>query len=133
MDSVNFWIAISGGAFGGLLHTLYLDNYSLLLPGLLRNDRFRIHLGFLADILLGIGASLAILYFITPDTLFKQISLSIISGFGGGSFLGTLASKMAVESEKKKVETLKEVVVDSMEKLDRIAQELKKKGGANHE
>jgi hypothetical protein len=132
MDSVNFWIVIGGGAFGGLLHALYMNNQSLLLPCLVSNERFpHIHLGFLADILLGMGASMAILYFIAPDTLFKQISLSIISGFGGGSFLGTLVSKMAIESEKKKVDTLEEVVETLMKNLDRIDQELKKRGGAN--
>ncbi|MEW6609522.1 MAG: DUF4257 domain-containing protein [bacterium] len=129
MDSVNFWVVISGGAFGGLLHALYQNNHRLLLPGLLRNDQVHIYLGFLADILLGIGASLAILYFIAPDTLFKQIPLSIISGFGGGSFLGTLASKMATESEKKKVDTLEEVVENYAKRYDEILRELEERGG----
>jgi len=126
MVTVNFWIVISGGAFGGLLHALYLNKNSLVLPSLSRNDRMHMYFGFLADILLGIGASLAILYFIAPDHLFKQIPLSIISGFGGGSFLGSLTNKMAVELEKKKVDTLSNLLEDYDRRLEEIGQELKK-------
>ncbi len=127
MESLNFWIVIGGGAFGGLLHALYLNENKLTLPSLLRNRQIHINAGFMADILLGMGASLAILYFIEPDTLFKQIPLSVISGFGGGAFLGSLANKMTARSEKEKVNELENLVENYHNKLEEIYQELKKK------
>lgn len=129
MDSVNFWIVISGGAFGGLLHALYLNENRLLLPTLRRNDRLHINLGFVGDILLGIGAGLAVLLFIAPDTIAKQIGLSIISGFSGGTLLGTLKNKLATELEKKKVDKFEKLLEDYDRKFEEIQQELKKQEG----
>ncbi|MDI6794717.1 MAG: DUF4257 domain-containing protein [bacterium] len=129
MDSVNLWIVISGGAFGGLLHALYLNENKLLLPTLRRNGRIYINLGFVGDILLGIGAGLAILLFIAPDTMAKQIGLSIVSGFSGGALLGSLMNKLATELEKKKVDKLEKLLEDYNKNLEKIQQELKKKEG----
>lgn len=124
MDGINLWIVILLGGFGGLLHALYLSEYGLLIPKFSKNDKISLNLGFLSDVLLGIGAAVAILYFILPDTLFKQVSLSLISGFGGGSFLGSLTNKMGVDLERGKVKELEEVVREYDKKLRAISKEI---------
>jgi hypothetical protein len=100
----DFLVYVLLGAFGGLLHSIFLNNSRLLLPHAERKQR--IHLGFLGDVLLGIGASLGILYFVVPAEFYKQVGLSIVSGFGGGTFLGSLYNKMAFETERSKVDVM---------------------------
>jgi hypothetical protein len=130
MDTVNIWIAIWGGAFGGLLHTLYLNKNSLLLPSFARNHQKHWNLGFIADILLGIGAGVAVVYFIAPETMLKQISLSIISGFGGDSLLGSITTKLAIALEEGKVNTLNNLLLDYDRRFEEINEELQKKKGS---
>ena len=69
------------GAFGGLLNHLYFHSNILLLPGLERQEEGKVYLklGFLAEMILGMGAALVAAYLLVDagDT-FRQASTALL-------------------------------------------------------
>jgi predicted outer membrane lipoprotein len=115
-----FLIAGAFGAIGGLAYELLQVRVrhtgTLEAPAKLR-DRFY-DLGFIASMLLGAIAAVAISYFFTPEVLVKTtekgaevirtkwqvvkvVPLSIIVGSAGGAFLGAMQARVLAEVNKR--------------------------------
>jgi hypothetical protein len=93
------------GAFGGLLHALVFGRNRLRIPGRIGKSRSW-DLSFLGDVLVGMGAAVAVLYYVsTPDPT-KLVSLSVLAGFGGGSILGSFSTKGELSVEREKTQAL---------------------------
>jgi uncharacterized membrane protein YeaQ/YmgE (transglycosylase-associated protein family) len=75
---------------GGLLNHLYLHENTLLMPRLSESGGERgLSLGFLSDVVLGIGGALVGMYLIAGAgaPVLRQVAASLLGGFGGGALL----------------------------------------------
>jgi hypothetical protein len=97
------------GALGGLLHALVFGQNRLRLPRrIVKTKSF--DLSFIGDILVGVGAAVAVLYTISPNDFARLVSLSIFAGFSGGSVLGSYGAKAELQVEREKSRSLAEIV-----------------------
>lgn len=128
------------GAFGGLLNHLYFHSNILLLPGLERQEEGKVYLklGFLAEMILGMGAALVAAYLLVDagDT-FRQASTALLGGFGGGGLLAQSAANL----ERQRARAFQEIseklvsspikshkITASSAKLEKILKQLEKAG-----
>lgn len=124
MDSQTIIWIIAAGGFGGLLHALSLGERLLFPVKTRENNRLSLGLGFIGDILLGIGAGIGVTFFIMPEIFLKQIALSLIAGFGGGSFLGSLLNRLSVRAERQEREALGEDTETVINRYEDIIEDL---------
>lgn len=84
------------GAFGGFLNHLYFYNNSLVLPRLAEEEEKQVlSLGFLAELLLGIGGALVAAFLLVESgTVFQQAAIALLGGFGGGGLLAQNAANL---------------------------------------
>jgi len=103
MYAQHLWTSVLAGGFGGLLHTIYYNGYRLPLPKIQRNEGLEIQVGFLGDILLGIGAALVVTFLAGELQFSRMAGLSLLAGFGGGTLLGSIESKMRESMFREKI------------------------------
>jgi len=123
MDAQSLWTVFFAGGFGGLLHTIYYNGYRLPLPRIRRNEGVEVHVGFLGDILLGIGAALAVTFLAGNLQFARLVPLSLLAGFGGGALLGSLESKMRESMFREKINEIDGKYGELVRKLERIEAE----------
>lgn len=137
---VLIWVVLSGG-FGAFLFGISSRgatkkiNRNLKIPFVEKP----IDLGFVGDILVGIGASISILYFAAPlfnikiagdgtDNIVQIISLSIISGFAGTQVLTSFSSALErrVEELSQELKEAQDFNQKITQKTEQLGQEVKK-------
>lgn len=93
---LNIPVILILGAFGGLLNHLYFHNNNLILPGLdEENGKKILGLGFLAEVILGIGGALVAAFLLVESgDLFRQAAIALLGGFGGGGLLAQNAANL---------------------------------------
>lgn len=90
MHEIHIAYVLLLGAAGGLLNHLYLHENTLLMPRLSESGGERgLSLGFLSDVVLGIGGALVGMYLIAGAgaPVLRQVAASLLGGFSGGALL----------------------------------------------
>lgn len=108
-DFVFLTVVCALGALGGLLHALVFGQNRLRLPRRIARTKSW-DLTFLGDILVGVGAAVAVLYVVSPSDFQKLVSLSIFAGFSGGSVLGSFGMRTELHLEREKSRALADIV-----------------------
>jgi len=120
---------------GGLASSFFNNNKIAIMWGWEDGDKkTRYRVGFLADITVGIVAAIAVLWTMTPQTIFQFLGIGAIAGYGGSSILQALVNKLAAESserdkdkiekEKKEIEEMKRQLSTKLEDIKKMEQEL---------
>lgn len=102
------WAAyILCATLGGLASSLISKKGKLDGPGWHDKNQGVYNLGHLSDIIAGIAAAMALLWIMTPQTLFQLLGIGTIGGYGGSSILQALLTRLVAdtsEAEKEKLE-----------------------------
>lgn len=133
-------LIILGGSLGGIIRGLSrTQDLILTLP-----NGTKVDLGFLGDMLIGVGASFGVLIFMTPileldfdkditnKIMIKLISVSIIAGYAGIALLSQLSSRLVRQLQEEMSENIEEIESERnsdvyAEEAKKIANELKNK------
>ena len=115
---LNIPIILMLGAFGGLLNHLYFHNNNLLLPAVEQeNEKKVLSLGFLAEMILGIGGALVAAFLLVESgELFRQAAIALLGGFGGGGLLAQNAANL----ERQRALAFQEIGEAAAGALDRL-------------
>ena len=87
---IYFCCAVIGGVAGSLAN----NNGGVILP---EKKDGTIMFGVLSDILLGLAASVAVLWILNPSTVVQFLGTGVVSGYSGSSILRALSNKMLAD------------------------------------
>jgi tetratricopeptide (TPR) repeat protein len=106
-----FLLVAAGGTLGGILNGINSKDNKLVLPKILppsdQNPRM-VHLGFIGDIIIGVGAAIAVFLVLTNalnlaaglKTDITILSISILAGFAGITILKGMSEEFAKKVTK---------------------------------
>jgi hypothetical protein len=138
MDYVWMFLIAGGlGALGGIAYELlqvrHGDLGALEVPRLRENKRF-LDLGFVASLILGAVAAIAISYFFTPEIqvvesnatvtkweIVRLVPLSLIVGSAGGAFLGAMQARVLARVNEVKLQTARNVFTNQLDQVEQTA------------
>jgi hypothetical protein len=103
------WIAFFLSAIIGGAASSFVNNSGMAkMWGWEKQDKENYKLGIIADIIIGIAASIGLLWTMTPQTVYQLLGISAVGGYGGSSVLRALVNKMEGQVAQTKADDAKE-------------------------
>ncbi|MBU3966262.1 MAG: hypothetical protein KKG76_02635 [Euryarchaeota archaeon] len=108
------WITFfSAAIIGGMASSFVNNSGRFKMWGLENKDKKYYNMGIMADIIIGVAASLAILSTMMPQTYYQFLGIGAIGGYGGSTILRALVNKVEANANLEKAQKFEVEAVNS--------------------